>query len=305
MARLKILFADDQIPDESFPDQGLAERLREQYPRAKQGFLNACIKMRRVVDSLRVAGHDVRIGRTHTETLELIKSSHFDIAIVDIGWFGDHSIPRAQRRYNGWQICDAIEEANSRSGRRTLQIIFSNRFNKEPALSTDAARRGALPLFKSYNAAGRHALKAAIAFVESLVAAPTDQVRFAAAAANDLQEIMLSSLKEPLEQYRRWCTLTICMVGCSMALVLIGAAVALFGYVTAGVLSSVCSLLSNMVALVLYRQLKLAREDVKRTRQDVVKAFDKAVERFLSPAEDGARRVKPPRKNSTADRPDA
>jgi hypothetical protein len=32
MPRLRILFADDQIPDESIPDDSLESTLREQYP---------------------------------------------------------------------------------------------------------------------------------------------------------------------------------------------------------------------------------------------------------------------------------
>src|SRR5690349_15121232 len=127
MARLKILFADDQIPDETIPDAEIKESLKAQHPHWSPGFINAFVAMRQSVKTLRGAGYEVIVARTYKEALKLAKRSHFDIAIVDLGWFADESLPPNQKEYGGWDICDAIDEADESSpAEPTLQIIYSN-----------------------------------------------------------------------------------------------------------------------------------------------------------------------------------
>src|SRR5436190_16266541 len=109
MARLKILFADDQIPDENIPDDEINKSLKEQHPDWPARFINAFVAMRQSVKTLRGAGYDVIVARTYKDALELIKHSHFDIAIVDLGWFADATLTPKQTEYAGWDICAAID----------------------------------------------------------------------------------------------------------------------------------------------------------------------------------------------------
>lgn len=54
MARLKVLFADDQIPDEGIPDAELTSALMKKYPEEPpgSGFLAAFLPMRQAVQIL-------------------------------------------------------------------------------------------------------------------------------------------------------------------------------------------------------------------------------------------------------------
>jgi hypothetical protein len=168
MARLSILFADDQIPDESIPDGDLKRVLAERNPSWRPGFINAFLAMRQVVKVLRNAGYGVTVAYTYRDALELIRTKHFDMAIVDLGWFADSALAPDQQEYAGWDICAAIDEANKARGvGSTLQIIHSNRFDEDATLAMQAADMGKLPVFKSYTEANRQALRAAVKFIET------------------------------------------------------------------------------------------------------------------------------------------
>ncbi|MFQ5961838.1 MAG: hypothetical protein ACE5MG_10600 [Candidatus Methylomirabilales bacterium] len=70
-----------------------------------------------------------------------------------------------------------------------------------------------------------------------------------------------------------------------MVLLIAGIVGALFWSIQIGILTSVVGLLADVIALLLYRQLKQLREDANRLRKDIAKACDKAVERFMLQAE--------------------
>ncbi len=168
MARLSILFADDQIPDESIPDSDLKRVLAERNPHWGPRFINAFSAMRQAVKVLRNAGYAVSVAYTYQDALDLIRTKHFDMAIIDLGWFADAALSRDQQEYAGWDLCAAIDEANKLSGAAsTLQIIHSNRFDEDAALAMQAADMGKLPVFKSYTEANRQALRAAVKFIET------------------------------------------------------------------------------------------------------------------------------------------
>ena len=115
MSRLKVLFADDQIPDENIPDSDIISVMMKRYPNESpgSGFIKAFQSMRQTVKILR-DGYDVSIANTKRKALNLIKATHFDIVIVDLRWDADKEVPRAESDTTGWMICDAIEEADRR-----------------------------------------------------------------------------------------------------------------------------------------------------------------------------------------------
>lgn len=168
--QMKILFADDQIPDENLADDDVEAALKRKYPKAQQAFLNSFPIMRQAVATLRNAGYDVTVATGAKDALSLAAGKHFDIAIVDMGWFGDLDVPEGQREYFGWKICNAIDENDSKTqSKPTSQIIYSDRFRTIPEMSREAAQRGKLPVFKVYGEPGHEALKASVKFIEKLI----------------------------------------------------------------------------------------------------------------------------------------
>lgn len=170
MARLKILFADDQIPDDAIPDADLAQVLSLRNPHWPANFLRAFVEMRRTVRTLQKAGYAVMTVHTYSDAMSLAKDRHFDIAIVDLGWFADESL--SDPDYAGWDICEAIDDGNqARADPPTPQIIYSNRFAQDTHIGVRAASQGKLPFYKGYTEASDQALLAAVMFVETLLPA--------------------------------------------------------------------------------------------------------------------------------------
>jgi len=166
MTRLKVLFADDQIPDEEIPDEDVVATLEKIYP-GDNDFINCFLPMRHAVKTLRDGYYDVTVARTYAEALDLIKTTHFDIAIVDLRWDADEKVLRSQSDNIGWAICDALEEAEKNTAfPPTFQIVYSSRFQREPHLAIRAAQESKLPVFKSYNEAGSQALLATVNFID-------------------------------------------------------------------------------------------------------------------------------------------
>lgn len=167
MTRLRVLFADDQIPAEDIPDIDIITVLKKKYPTAPPGFINAFLPVRHAVKTLRDGYYDVTVARTYEEAINYIKINHFDIAIVDLRWDADEKVPESQSDNMGWAICDAIEEADKGTKLPpTFQIVYSSRFQSEPHLAIRAAQESKLPVFKSYNEAGSQALLATVNFIE-------------------------------------------------------------------------------------------------------------------------------------------
>lgn len=169
MPGLRILIADDQLPDDDLSEKEFRQRFFSQYPKNahNQGFLKQCMFMRTIVQALRDAGYRVTTARVHSDAKAKIRNSAFDLAIIDLGWFMDASLNEADRPAAGWALCDELDDEDKRLGRKTPQILFSSRFPSEPELSREAARRQKLPVFKEPTDTSRSALLATVAYVET------------------------------------------------------------------------------------------------------------------------------------------
>jgi len=114
------------------------------------------------------------------------------LAIIDLGWFMDSSLPKEERPAAGWSLCQQLDDKDEQRGKRTPQILFSSRFPKEPELSREAARRRKLPLFKEATDIVRHSLLAAVGFVDATLAVQ----RSASSASSSRFDPELQSQKE-------------------------------------------------------------------------------------------------------------
>jgi ActR/RegA family two-component response regulator len=186
---MKILFADDQIPDESIAARDIRSHYANHHPDWDMPFINGFVAMREAVRSLRNAGYQVVVVNTYAKAMQIARDDYFEIAIVDLGWFADDALTPDEREYAGWNICSAIEEANRERGNApTSQIIHSNRFADDATLSMQASDKGMLPIYKNYSEANHEALRAAVKFIEShRKAAPQNKNTQAALTASSLQ----------------------------------------------------------------------------------------------------------------------
>ena len=168
MSDLKILFADDQIPDETMADDQITKVLKKQNPKWPSGFIEGFVDMRNAVKALKGAGFDVTIASTYEEVIKLIEATYFGIAIVDLGWFGDEAVPSGDQEFKGWDICREIDAAAKKHHKQeTQQIIYSDRFLKKVSISVRAAEEGRLLVFKNYEYpdVGHASLVAAVDFI--------------------------------------------------------------------------------------------------------------------------------------------
>lgn len=205
MTTLRILIADDQIPPAELTEQEFRDQFFRQYGDSEHNrkFIEQCAFMRQVVQALRDSGYRLITARTFNEATRHISDGDFDLAIVDLGWYMDFTIPEDERPSAGWSLCEKLDARATKRGTRVPQILFSSRFPTHPELSRDAARQQKLPLFKEATPVVLNSLMAAVGFVEATLAAQrsqdaNDPHRF----TRDLQDVAVGFFKEVMADYR-------------------------------------------------------------------------------------------------------
>jgi hypothetical protein len=283
MVRLKVLFADDQIPDDEIADSDIISVMtkrypHERYPHVDPDDIEHFLSMREAVKVLRDGGYDVSIANTKRKALNLIKATHFDIAIVDLRWYFDMDVPDEDKENTGWALCDAIEEADRRAtSTPTFQIVCSSRFDKKPAIAMIAAQRSKLPVFKSYNEAGSQSLLASLNFIEKYMSSP-HEVRLN--EVKDYWKTTKNELNEAQKQESWWSAITIVLVALSVILILVGALAALFGYAQAGTLTLFSSAITSTVSILLIRQLNQMQQNTRNRRKNLEQNFQDTMEQL-------------------------
>jgi hypothetical protein len=284
MTDLRILFADDQIPPENIPDEDVRSVLKERNPQWSDAFISAFVVMRQAVNALRDAGYDLSTATTYDEALRLVGQEHFDIAIIDLGWFADARLPASKQRYAGWDICREIDRADQESEvEPTLQIVFSDRFLKDATISMQAADRGKLPVFKNYTnpTAGQEALKAAVKFIEGNLAQPSDLVRMFRGWASDLGKRILESYDESIKRERQWSTLTMVFIALSVIILLGGVVGAILLGTQIEILTSAASIVSGLISTLFLAQLRRSQDLNKENVGRLEGRFQEALQQLI------------------------
>jgi len=283
MSMLKILFADDQVPSDKYwglEKNELISAIQNEHPTwgNTNGFISNFYPMRLTVQKLQSAGYDVTLARSLSEAMTLAQKSQFDIAIVDLRWDADDGLSPKESDAAGWKICDAIEKADVATKRQTLQIVYSSRFDKEPDIAMRAADLNKLPIYKSYNDAGRESLLASVKFIDGLSKQkqPTDTQQ----AISKFQNILFQYLETPLKQQQRFFWLILAFIILSILLLISGAvAVVFFNQQLFNTLSSVASLLFTTVLAALTALLAKKDKEIKKTITEVKEQLNNAIER--------------------------
>ncbi len=281
-----ILFADDQIPDDQIADEDILEIISQRYPGAKKGFISAFKKMRGIVRALRDRNYSVTVAYTYKSAMELAGNRHFDIAIIDLGWFGDDSLERSARRTAGWDISNHIKQADKKLSphQPTAQIIYSSRFASNPEISEKASKQGILPFFKVYSerdsyplatgeespdlkqrnanrdAANKNSLAAAVGFIEHLIRARTTEM-----------DAALKILEDAEASQKRWEFITIGCIVASVALVAVSiVSVAIFSRPVT-IVTAISGAITAMVPRLFFAQLKASRSQINEAIERVMK----------------------------------
>jgi CheY-like chemotaxis protein len=128
MAALRIFVADDQIPPSDVPAQKFQKQILAKYgdnPHNRE-FIEQCVFMGKIVQALSDSGYLVTTARTYGDAAKEISRGEFDLAIIDLGWYMDYSIPEEKRPSAGWSLCQQLDDKDQRTGKQTPQILFSS-----------------------------------------------------------------------------------------------------------------------------------------------------------------------------------
>lgn len=273
----RILIADDQIPADDISIENYKKQFYTRYGKdANRKFLEQCIFMREVVENIRDLGYNVTTANEYTTAIKLIENNLYDLAIVDLGWYIDTSIEKSKRAYAGWTICDKIDYVDKHNKRLTPKFMFSSRFPSRPELSYKAAQKHILPIYKEKSEFVKNSLLALISFVELNTIVDANYKSIENRYYNkELQEIVLDSLKEPLNNYRNWTTLTIIFVSISLGTLIFGIILAYSGKIQIGIISSIASTISSIVSSILYKRLKDIQKSMENSRNVILTELQK------------------------------
>jgi DNA-binding NarL/FixJ family response regulator len=125
MSRLKILMADDQQ-----------------------------IEIEEARRALKEMDHEVVAVATFDEAATLAQNEAYDIAVVDLGWYGDKSLKKQLSEEDlaaaGWKILNLVKAKNP----NTVRILYSARTD-EPKITQTATEQGIYCIQKRFTKEGR------------------------------------------------------------------------------------------------------------------------------------------------------
>ena len=173
MTRIRVLFADDQLPyDQTDRDSSVKEAI-----------------INEIGDELRAKNEDPEVvysrnlkwfqglrqhlderfkvipARTFAEAKDALhRREEFDVAVIDLSWFGDAKCP-GKRRNIGIELLEDLQKENSEYPDYKPVLAFSQNFEGDPLLMRLVLDSGALPVPKIYTETGYEALASAISFL--------------------------------------------------------------------------------------------------------------------------------------------
>jgi hypothetical protein len=280
---MRVLFADDQIPDDDIPDEKIIDTVRLKYPKAQDGFIRAFEVMRRARRAVS-DDNEVTVARRFEDALSLVRSQEFDVAIIDLGWYADHSVPEADRATAGWKIANALEQADQQHPQRpaTAQIIYSARFDTHPELGERAASKGRLPFLKPYHErftvpleseveteasgdkvqAACQSLRATLSFIERqrTSTSPQDNLE---RNFNVLLKTASDGVARAVEREKQWDFLTRVLLTMGILIVLAGVVSMFFIGVPQGAVTAAVGVIVGLIPRLMYGELHKARDEIQ------------------------------------------
>jgi len=169
MALLKVLFADDDIPDKKALENKLRKKIPDEKDLKEEEVKKAIGMKEYSLWKRKKALEDIcklTVVNKYEDAIELAKDKEqqFDIAIIDLHW-EDHK----EKRDAGFEICEALEKTS-----QPFKIVYSSRLRKDPTLRRKVIGLNALPLHKEFNIKEKQIekdceqLKSVVIFMEML-----------------------------------------------------------------------------------------------------------------------------------------
>jgi CheY-like chemotaxis protein len=294
---MRVLFADDQIPDDSIPNQEVVQRILEIYHTDYVPFANAFVVMRRARESVS-EDHQVTVARTHAEALTLAANQEFDAAIIDLGWWADQSVPEQERRTAGWRIADAIESADALNPDRipTALIMYSARFGSHPDLAERAASKGRLPIAKPYEEratipldtlpeggegkdrvdAACESLRATLSFIEQQRESRMSLLDVQLKNLETLRRAATEGVERADKRAGQWDLMTRVLLSLSIVIVLAGVVGMLFLGVAQGSATAAVGIIVGLIPRLMYGELQKARAEIQLAYRNLIALTEQA-----------------------------
>lgn len=176
---VRVVFADDQIPSEDAEQNKRArdvivselkptrENVEADYEQDDRWF-------RGLISYLQDReGFKIIPAKTISQAeIQLQKRKDYDVAVVDMSWFGDPDVKSGSKRDAGLELLRLVDNANRESSDRKSVIAFSQNFEKDFELVGKVRELGALPIQKNYGESGHRILGAAIRLLSDPVQGP-------------------------------------------------------------------------------------------------------------------------------------
>jgi hypothetical protein len=287
---MRVLFADDQIPDDDVPDGKIADAVRQVIPDAREGFIRAFKVMRRARQAV-AEDHDVTVASSLDEALLVARTQDFDVAIIDLGWYADLSVPEAERAVARWKIAAALDETDQQHPQRppTAQIIYSARFGTQPQLAERAASRGRLPFLKPYKEqftiplesqagmtksedgveAACQSLRATLSFIEHVRTSGTSLQDNVQRNLNVLLKTASDGVSRAVYREKQWDSLTRVMLGLSVLIVLTGVVSLFFLGVPQGAVTAAVGIVVGLIPRLMYGELHKTRDEIQAAMRNL------------------------------------
>lgn len=287
---MRVLFADDQIPEDDIPDDRIGEAIRCRYPAAADGFIEAFKVMRRARRAVS-EDNDVTVARSFKEAMSLVRNQDFDVAIIDLGWYADLALPEQDREFAGWKIADALDEADRLRPQRppTAQIIYSARFGSRPELGEIAAGKARLPFPKPYEErftiplgspaalsgqgtgekAYHQTLRATLTFIGRWQASGTSLQDNVNRNVNLLLNTAARGVARAEARERQWNLLALILASAGALIVLAGVVSLFYLGVPQGAVTAAVGIVTGLVPRLMYGELHRASREIQTATKDL------------------------------------
>jgi hypothetical protein len=159
---MRVLIADDHIPDEDIPNDGIGQAIVKKYSSADPKLEKKQRFMRKVVTKLRNSGLDIYICNRASTLREKLGQAEFNVVVIDLGWFADFEVPPAKREeIMGWDLVDIVKKK-----KKDIPILLcSERIMTDPEIARGAVENEVLPIAKRHDDTFIAILEATLKFV--------------------------------------------------------------------------------------------------------------------------------------------
>lgn len=159
---MNVLIADDHIPDSEIAIEDIAEAIVQKYSRPDSGLEKKMRFMRKVVTDLTNSGIHIDICNRASTVREMLGQKKYDVAVIDLGWYADLEVPRAEREEKmGWELIEQV-----RTDHEHLPLLLcSERIMTNQKIARGAVDRGVLPVCKRFDETFISILEATLKFV--------------------------------------------------------------------------------------------------------------------------------------------